>query len=136
MTCYGAIASVPVVDTVTSERHLAFDLLETNLDDEQGVAALIARHAVAPAREMFGMVAPERGETLESCLLSGRFSLMLGNLQPTWSRDPTAATLEPLLRGLVLFGETFPGALRTADLREGWLATAPGASLPARDGGA
>lgn len=116
MTCYGAAASVPVMDAVTSERHLAFDLLETDLDDEQSVAALIARHAVTPAREMFG----------------GHVALMLGNLQPTWSEDPTAATLEPLLRGLVLFGETFPGALRTLDLRHGWVATNPGAALPAR----
>jgi hypothetical protein len=132
MTCYAAAASVPVMDTVTSERHLAFDLLETDLDDEQSVAALIARHAVAPARQMFGMTPPELGETIESFLLSGRFTLMLGNLQPTWSKDPTAATLEPLLRGLVLFGKTFPGALRTLDLSDGWVATTPGAALPAR----
>lgn len=90
---------------------LSFDLLEVDLRDPEAVASLVFRHAVQPCYAIY------EGHHL---------SFALGTLQPIWSVDPSPATLEPALRGLVLAQGVFPGALRAG----GWDASRPGQDLP------
>ncbi len=117
------------------DRHLAFDLLETDLEDPASIAALVARHGIAPARRLFGFAEPARGEHRSRMLLGGSFTLVVANSRPTWHVDPTAATVEPVLRGLALVAALFPGALdlRATDVERAALFEAlPGLAIPDR----
>lgn len=100
--------------TTATDHSLAFDLLEADLEAAAGIATLVARHAVNPARRVFD---------------GHRLSFALGSGQALWSTGPTAATLERALRGLVLVRELFPGAVRAT--RDGaWDPAQPGRNLP------
>jgi hypothetical protein len=119
------------MDQTDTDRHLSFDLLQTDLADPERITELVARHAVAPARAIFGMVPPQQDERIETFLAHGHFAFDLASGQPTWQQDPSAASIEPLLRGAVLVGRLFPGAFRTADFAEVVVAT-PGLALMPR----
>jgi hypothetical protein len=119
------------MDPTDTYRHLSFDLLQTDLDDPERITELVARHAVAPARAIFGMVPPEPNERIETFLSRGHFAFDLASGQPTWHQDPSAALIEPALRGAVLVSRLFPGAFRTAEFAEVVVAT-PGLALMPR----
>ena len=114
-----------------STGHLAFDLLETDLDDPSSVTALLARHAVAPARGLFGFQAPTPGEHRARMLLGGDWAVDEGSAIPTWHRDPTAADVTPLLRGIALLGATLPG-VADARGRDDVYVSLPGLIIPSR----
>jgi hypothetical protein len=118
-----------------AERHLAFDLLETDLQDPASIAALIGRHGIAPARRLFGFAEPSRGEHRSRMLLGGSFALVVANGRPTWHVDPTAARVEPVLRGLALVAALFPGALNLRAMqgeRAALFEALPGLAIPDR----
>lgn len=112
----------------TSTGRLAFNLLDTDLSDPDSLAALVARHGVDPARAVFGFEPVQAGES-PGLFLRGRLSLNVGSLAPMWPEAPTAATVEPLLRGLVLVTQVFPRGLRRA-FPAAWTADQPGTDLP------
>lgn len=107
---------------------ISLDLLATDLDDHADLTALIARHVIAPARALFGMVPPAPGERPETFLATGQVSFGLGSFAPIWHEDPSVSLVEPILRGALLAGALFPGADRLVDLGAGFLA-APGNGL-------
>ena len=107
---------------------LAFDLLDTDLDDPDSLAALVVRHGVDPARAVFGFGAMQKHQSPE-WFLRGRLSLNLGSLAPMWPDAPSAAVVEPLLRGLALVTQVFPRGLRR-EYPSGWTVDRPGLDLP------
>lgn len=109
-------------------RRLSLDLFVADLDDADALTALVAAHAVAPARQLCRMPRPQIDESQDDVLLGPmRFNAL--TMQPTWPTEtPRPVEFEPFLRGYVLATRLFPGALETPESAEEFLAM-PGAEL-------
>lgn len=94
MGSVGAMDSRPL-------RSIALDLASLDLTDRDGLVGLLATHAVAPTRRLYGMPSPVPGETPDMLEPS------VGPLQVS------TALFDPLIRGYVLFSRLLPTALRT-----------------------
>lgn len=105
-------------------RRLAAEVLEADLGSPAALAAILARHAVTPARAFLGLPACTPSEDLNvpiglSFGLDGR---------PLWPDKPRRLAIEPFLRGYVLLSSLVPGAVESRDDARAFLA-APGAAL-------
>jgi hypothetical protein len=109
-------------------RRLSLDLFVADLEDANALTALVAAHAVAPARQLCRMPRPQMDESQDDVLVGPmRFNAL--TMQPTWPTEtPRPVEFEPFLRGYVLATRLFPGAFETPDSAEEFLAM-PGAEL-------
>src|SRR5712691_729708 len=99
-------------------RRLSLDLFVTDLDDADALTAIVAAHAVAPARQLCRMPRPQMDESRDDVLVGPmRFNAL--TMQPTWPTEtPRPVEFEPFLRGYVLATRLFPGVLEKPDSAE------------------
>jgi hypothetical protein len=90
-------------------RRLSLDLFVADLRDRDALVALVASHAVAPARALCGM---ERPRPDEPEFLGGRLSFGALDFRPAWPEpSPASAEVAAFLRGFLLMAKLFPGAV-------------------------
>lgn len=91
-------------------RSLAYDLVDTDLDDPVSLTAFVVAHTVAPARAAWGMPAPRPGEGRS--FLFERTENMLDRTtvqyMRNWRFEESTRAFDPLIRGLLLFAWLFP----------------------------
>ncbi len=104
-------------------RSLAYDLVDTDLEDPVSVTAFVVAHTVAPARAAWGLPAPRSGEG-RSFLVERekeRPDGLLVQYMRNWRLEESTRAFDPLVRGLLLFAWLFPQSVFHSERAEGIL---------------
>lgn len=97
---------------IDGTRRLSFDVGLADLDDTDALTAIVAAHAIAPARALCGMPRPHPDETSDAVALRAGMTFSAIDLRPMWpSKGPGRGEVEPFIRAYVLFTKLVPHSI-------------------------
>jgi hypothetical protein len=91
-------------------RSFAFDLEATDLQDHASLTELVVAHTIAPARQGWGLPAPQPGEGRDYLFEPAERGAdgLLVRAMRSFGLDESPRSFDPLVRALMLFARLFP----------------------------